>query len=469
MSVHGPGQRSLTAAVYNAPPAVAKAVAASLRKAGHSVVHEGILVDKGRQPPLIGARTDVDLWIVKWTKDLTGAFLREFHPKLGIITISSGKGHVDEEAVNSLGLKYENCPTYGSNSVAEHAMALMFRGLYGDCVLPDLDSGKVFFSHFSDDYAERAVAQILMRARQLNQAAERAKRYDYARLDEPWTNEELSSARVGIVGRDRTSVKLARMLHDGFGCDLYGFDSSESLAFYNVKPRPLLDLLDFCDYVFMCTDRYGFQVPQDAVKESFSKGVADSRHLPESEIQFFDSSVAVLGTGGIGSIIARIALKGFRCGVTAYSRSEREHLSSEGVVYHVPQKDPLALRKAVDDAAFIFISAKLPKGSPPLIDEGLVRALPVKGPRIVVNVARDDMVASDPMYRMLSEGSVYCYATDVLPNDAILWDGGKPDEMTIKFVQHQSVVATPHEGDASRRSLARLRAELMQAVEGMLS
>ncbi len=468
MSQSSPPGRSLKAAIYNAPPALAGAAAAALRKAGHSVIYEGLLIDKKADPPLINARTDADLWVIKWTRDLSGKFLREFHPRLGIITISSGKGHVDAEALESLGLRFENCPTYGSNSVAEHAMALMFRGLYGEGMLPPLSSRRVIFSHFSDEFAEAAVAQMLMRARQINDAVRRARMYEYSRLDEPWTNEELSGSSIGIVGRDRSAARLARILHDGFGCELHGFDTNESLLFYDVQPRPLIDMLANCDYVFMCTDRYGFLVPEDARSYSASRGVVDSRHLPASDLQLYDSSVAVLGTGGIGSIIARIALKGFSCSVTAYSRSEREHLSSAGVVYHVPHKDRRALPNALEEAHFIFISAKLPPRSPPLIDADTIGLLPAFGPRVVVNVARDDMVASGPLYKMLCDGSIYCYATDVLPNDVILWDGGGPDDMTRRFVQHQSVVATPHEGDASRRSLERMQAELMQAVGAIL-
>ncbi len=457
----GPASARITAAIYDCPKIVARAISDTLRKGGHEVLYEGPLCRST-------ARPDADVWITKWTAVLNGAFLREAHPKRGLVTISSGKGHIDEAALGSLGLRYENCPTYGSNSVAEHAMALMFRGLYGEGVLPPLGTRHIMFSHFSDEFGERAVAQILMRVRQMNSAVARAREYDYQRLDEPWSNTELSSASIGIVGRDRSAVQLARTLHDGFGCRLYGFESSESLYFYNVQQRPLIELLDTCDYVFMCTDRYGFLVPEDARDVSLSKGIVDSRHLPDSEVPFTGSSTAVLGTGGIGSIIARIAIRGFRCSVTAYSRSERENLASEGVVYHTPHKDKDALPKTLDGAHFVFISAKLPKGSPPLISADTLGGIPAFGPRTIVNVARDDMVASGPMYRMLSDGSVYCYATDVLPNDAILWGGGKPDDVTRSFVQHSSVVATPHEGDCSRSSLERMCLELSEKLRVIL-
>jgi phosphoglycerate dehydrogenase-like enzyme len=289
----------------------------------------------------------------------------------------------------------------------------------------------------------------------------RAKEYDYRRLDEPWTNEELRYARIGIIGRDSSAVKLARILHDGFECRIYGYEASESLAFHGLEPMFITEILDRCDYIFMCTDRFGFQVPPDSMEQSLANGIVDSRNLPPPDLTMSESNVAILGTGGIGSIIARIALKGFKSSVTAYSRSEKEHLAGDGVVYRIPGRHENALQNTVRDANFTFISAKLPKGTPPMISGELIGSLPVGRERVIVNVARDDMVESEPLYQLLCRGLIRSYATDVLPNDAILWSGGKPDDMTRKYIQHSSVVPTPHEGDCSQRSLERLVSELL--------
>jgi lactate dehydrogenase-like 2-hydroxyacid dehydrogenase len=456
-------------AIYDCPRIVSSSIARELERHGHSVIFDGHLFEKERTPAKINAAPEADIWITKWTLGLNSSFLREFHPKKGIITISSGTGHIDSETLKSFGLELSNCPTFGSNSVAEHAMALAFRSLYDSAVLPPLSVRQVIFSHFSDEYAEQAVAQILMRTRQINDSMERAERYDYVgkdgrRHDEPWSNEELSSAKIGIIGRDRSAVKLARILRDGFGCSIYGFDASESLAFYNIEQKFIMEILEQCDYVFMCTDRFGFMIPPDEAGKSLEMGRVDSRLLPRPDMSISDSNVAILGTGGIGSVIARIALKGFKCSVTAYSRSEKQNLSGEGVVYHLPQKDERALQKAIERANFIFISAKLPKGTPPLLDGDVFGSLPVYGPRVIVNVARDDMVASEPLYQFISNGSI-TYATDVLPNDVILWSGGEPDDTTRKFVQHSRVMATPHEGDCSRGSLQRLVDEVTEKLK----
>lgn len=457
-------------AIYDCPSIVSSRIAGTLSEHGHDILFEGPLVEKGTEPK-INAVPEADIWVTKWTSALSASFIREFHPKKGIITVSSGTGHIDNATMEALGLKLVGCPTFGSNSVAEHALTLAFAGMTGKAVLPPLSVSPVIFSHFSDEYAEQAVAQILMRVRQMDESVRRAREYKYLRpdirlrYDEPWSNEELKSARIGIVGRDRSAVKLARILHDGFECGLHGFDASESLAFHGVEPAPLTDMLQDYDYLFMCTDRYGFMVPPDDVEKSLSRGIVDSRRLPVPDKTISDSNVAILGTGGIGSIIARIALKGFKCAVSAYSRSERQNLAGDGVEYYLPDRHHDALKRAVREADFIFVSAKLPKGTPPLLDSGVLGSLPMDRSRVIVNVARDDMVESEPLHEMLCKGALLSYATDVLPNDAVLWSGGLPDDTTRKFVQHGAVVPTPHEGDCSRRSLERLVTELLADVE----
>ncbi|MCI0532578.1 MAG: hypothetical protein L0Y74_11655, partial [candidate division Zixibacteria bacterium] len=383
--IKSPGR--LRFAIYDCPRIVSQTLSKTLEDHGHVVLFDGPLIEKDPGNTKINAAPEADIWITKWTDGLTEAFIREFHPKKGIITISSGKGHIHEETLRSLGLQLENCPTFSSNSVAEHAITLALRGLYSrppsppidamsTALLPALSVKPVIFSHFSDEFAEQAVAQILMRVRQLDESIGRAKSYHYRnpdrrRPDESWTNEELESAKIGIIGRDRSAVKLARILHDGFECKLYGFDSSESLTFHGVKPMFITDILNTCDYVFMCTDRYGFLISEDVAETSLRRGLVDSRLLPVPDMTISDSNVAVLGTGGIGSIIARIALKGFKCRVTAYSRSEKQNLAGDGVTYFIPDKHENALMNAVKDANFIFISAKVLPGTPPLVDSPL--------------------------------------------------------------------------------------------------
>ena len=158
-------------AIYDAPQKVGHALSKKLGQAGYEVLYNGPLSKDT-------ARADADVWLTKWSFLLKGKnmILKDIHPRLGLITLSVGTDHIDTSAIEELGLRLENCPPSCSNSVAEHALALAMRGLYNQSILPPLSEGKVVFTNFSDEFAEQAIAQILMRVRQMNQSIERAKK-----------------------------------------------------------------------------------------------------------------------------------------------------------------------------------------------------------------------------------------------------------------------------------------------------
>ncbi|MDD5172439.1 MAG: NAD(P)-dependent oxidoreductase, partial [Candidatus ainarchaeum sp.] len=391
----GKSFRSLQVAIYDTPKCVGRSLSVALEKAGYRVLFEGLLKQET-------ARTDADVWINKWSFNLKGDFLRQAHPKRGIITLSVGTEHIDKAALSELGLSLEGCPTFSSNSVAEHAMALAFRGIYGASILPPLSSGRVMFAGFSDDYAERAVAQILIRSRQIEQSIVRAKTFRYfnddgRRPDEPWDNEELSGATVGIAGSERDVSALCRILKNGFNCDIFGHETSEGLEAYGIRPLDIDEMLDTCEYTFICSSRYDrISLPN----------IVTMQQLGEQERKMSGAKVSVLGTGRIGSIIASMAKLGFNCDVSAFSTSEREELTAIGVRY-VP-----TLEAAMAGADFIFIALPLTDSTRSIIGEKQLGGLPPNAP-VLVNVTREEIIDSDCLFRHISSGSVLAYATDV--------------------------------------------------------
>jgi lactate dehydrogenase-like 2-hydroxyacid dehydrogenase len=448
-------ERRLKVAIYDTPAVVGQTLSNTIQKAGHTVLFNGPLNEDT-------ACHDADVWVAKWTFLFNRDFLTKYHPRESILTLSVGTDHIDLQAMKDLGLKLDNCPTFSSNSVAEHAMTLALRSLYPACVLPSLLQypGTVIFAGFSDEFAEAAIAQMLMRARQLDGSIGRAREYEYYRRDtpcyrhdEPWANQELAGSRVLIMGHDRTSFRLANLLHSGFGCELFGFDTSEQLEAYGVKHigfNELSNVSRAADYVFLCTDSGISCNPPILV---------DSSILMKSEINLSNSRVAVLGTGRIGSIIARIARRGFDCDVTAFSTTEKRELVAMGVKYASSVTDAIA------HANFIFIALPLNEGTRSIIGPEQLSSISSRGgPKVIVNVTRDRIIYSEALYDMLCQGAVFCYATDVLPNDVTLWSHGEPDDITRKFVQHEHVVATPHEGECSRNSLRRLCAEVLDKL-----
>jgi lactate dehydrogenase-like 2-hydroxyacid dehydrogenase len=479
--------KGLRVAVCDTPKKVERTLSRKLQKAGHDVVYAGPLRDmkadddkrttSAQTLKLLG---EADVWLTKWSFCLRGEemIFNEVKPRLGIITMSVGTDHMDLQAIEGLEMRVENCPTFCSNSVAEHAMALATRGLYHDShyalsplptgeamstvpsngqteiaqmqghyhdshyALPPLSTGNVAFTNFSDTYAESAVTQMLWRVRQLDESVLRARTYDYDRYDNPWKNEELASARIGIVGNERSSSKLAKILKKGFNCELLGCGASSALAAYRIANMSLPEVIDKANYIFVCGDGYG---------DLHAANIIDSpRELRQPHLEMFGSTVAVLGTGRIGSLIAIMASDGFNCRVRAFSTTRKESLLEKGIEYFD------TIEETVSKANFTFIALPLTGKTEHLLGEKALSQLSVDSPHVIVNVTRDEIVDSAYLLDCISRGVIMAYGTDVLPKDKVLWARKKPDVLTKKFVKHSSVVPTPHEGDASRRSLERL-------------
>ncbi|MEW6749108.1 MAG: NAD(P)-dependent oxidoreductase [Candidatus Micrarchaeota archaeon] len=462
--------RGRSIAIYDVPRIVGRRLWRAFADAGFDVVFEGPL---NRET----ARNDADIWVAKWTFLFKKDFLQEFHPARGIVTLSVGTEHIDTKTLSAIGLSVENCPSFSSNSVAEHGMALALRSVHGPSVLPSLGRGPVIFTKFSDEYAEHAVAHMLIRARQMDESIARAARYEYYRKDapdyrhdEPWKNAELAGTEVGIIGDERDAYRLARILRYGFNCNLCAFDVSEDLDIFN--PRYMLppEMLSTCDYIFLCTDSLGLQRPSD--QEGLESRIAAELRLDRIDtpaqletpsLPLMGSHVAVLGTGNIGSIIARMAKLGFGCEVTAYDMHRKESLMDLGITYRAD------VGSAMEEADFIFIALPLNDGTHSLVGWNELNDLPYCLERVITNITRDQIIESDSLYCLLCDGGVTAYGTDVLPNDAALWRRAKnpdeePDALTRKFVEHPRVIATPHEGDCSAPSLERMCQEALGKV-----
>lgn len=445
------GQARPSIAIYNMPRLVGERLSEAISKSGFDVLFEG---DLKPETAINGA----GVWLVKWCYGLNYDFLRSYHPSLGFISATKGVDHIDRKAMAELNLRADNCPGFSTISVAEHAIALAMRSIHGPCRLPPLSSGLVVFSGYSDEYAERAVAHMIMRARQIESSITRARSCFYLTSDgrrpsEPWFNQELSGARIGIIGHDRSAFRLVRMLKDGFDCKIRGHGVSEELAgYYNVKPENYLSILENSDYVFLLTDSYG---PKDGLWAFNSASLP-----PPVEMELSGSDVAVLGTGAIGSTIARICKKGFGCNVRAFNRSTKPEL--QGIVEFIDPQKPIS--DTISDSNFSFISLPLNPETNNLITSQEIGSLILNRKRVLVNVGRDRIIESDAVLDFVSRGALLSYATDLVHNDAALCQGMEPDQTTQRFLQHEGIIPTPHEAEASKGALERLVAEVLRKL-----
>ena len=218
------------------------------------------------------------------------------------------------------------------------------------------------------------------------------------------------------------------------------------------------DLAGSCDYVFVCDDKHlqGNRFPR----------TVDSSTL-EMPREFLDwPRVAVLGTGAIGSYIAKICCQGFRCNVRAFNRSMRPELKDMGVEF--PDRDlppPAAIARAIKDANFIFVALPLTDETREFNIAGCICEAPAGGWRVLVNVTRDRILESGTLFSMLEGGRLLSYATDVVPNDFSLCSGNGPDMLARRFVESGYVVPTPHEAECSHEALERLVREVLLKAE----
>ncbi|MBU0527924.1 hypothetical protein KKE92_05555 [Candidatus Micrarchaeota archaeon] len=441
--------RKLRVAVYDLARAPMETLTKRLNLSGLSV-----LSDEPMRLTAQSARPDADVWLNKWSFNLKAPFLECHKPKLGILTMTVGTDHIDMDAVSKHGLQIETCPSYCSNSVAEHAIALALRGSYKDSALPQLSPSQLLFTNLSDSLVEAAVAQILFRIRQLDKSIERAKAYDYGpseigRYAAPWSNQELLDKRIGIVGTNGSAKKLIKILKSGFGSHVLLHHSDIALESLGAVPFTCYEIGKSCAYVFLNDENIHFS---DLLK-------IDARRLEPSSYVLSGSKVAVLGAGKIGSRIAEIAKLGFDCDVTVFSRTEKPELSEIGINFAAK------LQTAISDAQFIFVALPLTAETTNIINASVIAGLDPSIPRVMVNVTRDKIIDSEALYSAIESGVISVYATDVLPNDTSLWVGNEPDEITSRFAVHPRVIATPHEADSSVDSAERLASEVIEKLK----
>ncbi len=436
-------QKALKVAIYDVPKPVSELLSAKLRKAGHNVLFEGTLNEKT-------ARTNADVWFTRWCYNLKSYLLTSFHPRQGIITLSSGTDHIEKPTTRRLGLRVENCPDYCAPSVTEHALALSLRSVYRRSLLPPLSRRAVVFGNFDDRYAESAIAQMLFRVRQLDKAIERAKNLDFSRCEQPWTNKQLTASTVGIIGHDRSAISLAGMLKYGFGCTLLGCNAAPALeALGLVDPATLATVLRKCDYVFLCSDEYMYVQGRNSY--------FDSRLLDQLSNPLGESGLSVLGAGNIGSNMALSLKRIFKSRISFLSRRKKPKLEKLGMTQITD------LGSAIKDSDFSYICLPLSQDTRSLLNNTVFSGLNSSRKRVLVNTARAEIVDCEALLKHLGAG-ISVYATDVLPYEAQMIKGGEPDRLLRTYIEHPNVIATAHEADCSQKSKVNLVAKAMEKL-----
>jgi phosphoglycerate dehydrogenase-like enzyme len=168
------------------------------------------------------------------------------------------------------------------------------------------------------------------------------------------------------------------------------------------------------------------------------------------------STVVILGYGGIGEEIAR-RLAGFGVRIIAISRhgasGSRARDAAVRVDVHVPQSQMLSV---LGEADFLIVAAPASPENIGLVDATVLAQL--RPGAFIVNIARGPVIDYEALLAALREGRLAGAGLDVFwqepfdPNDPLL---------------RENVIATPHIGGATARSLRGIGEAVASNVEAL--
>lgn len=215
-------------------------------------------------PELINEVKDSDVLVVFIYSELNESVLRQFQNLKLIATMSTGVEHIDVDYCKKSNILVASVPSYGENTVAEHAFAL-----------------------------------LLAISRKIIESAERTRRGDFSL--EGLRGFDLKGKTMGVVGTGRIGyhvIKIAR----GFEMDVMAFDVSPN--------KELSDKMGFSyvslDELFEKSDVISFNVPL----------LPSTKHLLGMDsLQKLKNGVVVINTSRGGVIETNALFEGLKRGV----------------------------------------------------------------------------------------------------------------------------------------------------------
>ncbi|QKR00633.1 3-phosphoglycerate dehydrogenase [Metallosphaera tengchongensis] len=140
-----------------------------------------------------------------------------------------------------------------------------------------------------------------------------------------------------------------------------------------------------------------------ALALSLAKGVNSKRR--GSTYSVTGRVALIVGAGGIGSEIARIAMRGFSMKVIGISRSFRRP------EFFDERLTPDQLPRVISNADFVFVSLPLNRYTRGILNYEVLKAM--KEYTILVNVGRAETIVEEDIFRLLKERDDLRFGTDV--------------------------------------------------------
>ncbi len=156
----------------------------------------------------------------------------------------------------------------------------------------------------------------------------------------------------------------------------------------------------------------------------------------------FGKTIGVVGTGEIGSHVAKIGLA-FGANIVAYNRSINEELESKGVKY-------MELEELLKTSDIVTIHLPLDDSTKRIISRKELELM--KEDAILINTARGPIIDNEALAEVLEEGLISGAGIDV-------FDIEPPLNTDDKLLSSKNTVLSPHIGFATEEAMLR-RAEI---------
>lgn len=160
------------------------------------------------------------------------------------------------------------------------------------------------------------------------------------------------------------------------------------------------------------------------------------------QLDLMGKTLGVVGTGEIGSTVAKIGLA-FGCNVIAYNRSENVELIDKGVKY-------LPLDEVLMESDIVTIHMPLTNDTKALIDRRSFELM--KPTAFLINTARGPIVDNNALAKALEEGLIAGAGIDV-------FDMEPPIPSDYPLLEAPNTILIPHIGFATEEAMVR-RAEI---------
>ena len=152
--------------------------------------------------------------------------------------------------------------------------------------------------------------------------------------------------------------------------------------------------------------------------------------------ELFGKTFGVVGTGAIGSRVAKIA-QAFGCRVLAYSRTVKPELVKDGVEY-------VDLDTLLVQSDFVSLHVPITTATAKMINAASIAKM--KHGAVIINCARGGVVDSQALADALNSGKLAAAGIDVFENEP-------PLAVDHPLLHAKNTVVTPHVAFASKEAL----------------